>query len=148
MIWIDKSRWARNFSNPIYFQGSYVPPLVLMPPVLNTTPKKELQPRRERRPFSRRHPAALRIPVIQVDAVLPNSHFHSSVASVCVSWTRKTTNCVPKVPPLANANAVIDMLGVYYPAQRGAEQNRKIPIGDPHSIQTGPNGTMGQNGSK
>jgi hypothetical protein len=45
-------------------------------------------------------------------------------------------------------NAVIDMLGVYYPARRGAEQNRKIPIGDPRSIQTGPNGTMGQNGSK
>jgi hypothetical protein len=55
--------------------------------------------RRERRPFSRRHLAALRIPVIQVDSVLPNSHFHSSVASVCVSWTHKTTNCVPKVPP-------------------------------------------------
>jgi hypothetical protein len=54
----------------------------------------------------------------------------------------------PQSTPLANANAVIDMLDVYYPAPRGAKQNRKIPIGNPRSIQTGPNGTMGQNGSK
>jgi hypothetical protein len=89
-----------------------------MPLVLNTTPNRAttksivdvMDTRREGRPANRRHPMELRIPaganpqlalrlVIQVDAVLPNSHFHLSVASVSVLGTRKITNCVPKVPP-------------------------------------------------
>ncbi len=120
MIWIDKSRWARNFSNPIYFPGAYVPPLVLMPPVLNNTPNRAItesmvdviDTRRER-PVNRRHPMALKIPavanpqlalrlVMKEDSVHSKSHFRSISCIYCQSPLRsacskrwKMWQCVP-----------------------------------------------------
>jgi hypothetical protein len=120
-----------------------------MSPVLNTTPNRAptesiadvMDTRRERRPVNRRHPMALRIPavanpqlalrlvIIQVESVLPNSHFHSSVASASVSGKRKMTNCVSKVPPLSMRMRSLTYGVFITPLDGGPSETKKFPMG-------------------